>query len=86
MVTINKPIECTVSHNPKGVIRPRRVRYDDQGEDVTFNVDAILSVEQLSVDKQPRQIYRCRSLIHGAAKTYELMFLPVEARWYLYKA
>lgn len=86
MVTVNKPIECYAVHSPKGEIRPRRIRYDDQGEDVVFNVDTVLSVEAVTVDKQPRQVYRCRSLISGMAKTYELLFIPGQLRWYLYRA
>lgn len=86
MQTIMKPIDCTTRHGKKGSIRPMRIRYDDQGEQVVINVDKIVSFEELKTGKERKLVFRCRSVVGDVVRNYELMFDMVGLGWFLYRA
>ncbi len=84
MQAIMKPVDCTTRHGKKGSVRPVRIRYDDQGETVTINVDNIVSFNEVT-GKERKLIYLCLSIINGMIRQFELMYDINKTTWYLYR-
>jgi hypothetical protein len=83
---VSKEIECAVSFNKQGKPRPYKFRYVNEDElNVVVKVDKIIQQELQTYTGVKTWLYKCQSIINGAAKIYELKFEVERCRWFLYR-
>jgi hypothetical protein len=85
MKTVMRSIEMIASSNIKGIITPIRYRINDAGEAVVVKVDNILTRTEEKVAGVRSLIFRCRSMIDGVQKVFELKYEVDQCKWFLYR-
>ncbi len=86
MKILAKPIDTIVVFKEAKHPMPYRFRVTEgDGRTRDIIVDKILSIDERKTAGIRSYIYRCRSLVDGMEKDYELKYILDDAKWQLYK-
>lgn len=83
---VNAPIDVLNWIDKDGNIYPIMFKIQmDDGSYVTCKIDKINSIEKIKQAGQLIICFRCRRIIDYIAKIYELIYIPMECKWVLWK-
>ncbi len=64
-----------------GVIKPLKVRLQENGETIVLKIDKILSVEKMYTVGYTSYIYECNAIIFNNIKTFKIRFISDKNLW-----
>ncbi len=85
MKVLMKPVEMIAFFMEDGKPAPLRFRFKQDGGYITVKVGRAYSPEEEKIAGNRMYVYRCRSLINGIEKMYELKYELNTCKWYLFK-
>lgn len=86
MKVLMKPIEMIAWFTEQGIPHPVKYRttLDDKSK-VSIKVDKIITREEEKLAGNRMILFKCRSIINGFEKVYELKYEISTCKWFLYK-
>lgn len=85
MKLINKPCECVTLTSPEGMIRPLRIRIEENDEQQVIVIDRILKTEEIINGRDKTIKYYCEVIVNERKQIIELMYELKNTRWILYR-
>lgn len=78
-----KPLEMIATFKPNGYAEPYRFKLP--GTDIVVRVDRVDFSEEEKLAGNRMILYRCRSIIEGIEKIYEIKYEIGTMKWFLFK-
>lgn len=78
-----KPLDMIAAFNPEGKARPYRFKLP--GTETIVKIDRVDFSEEEKLAGNRMKVFRCRSIINGAEKIYELKYELNTCKWFLFK-
>ena len=86
MEIVSKPIDVVAVFNGQGIPRPYKFKCAERGcRTPEVKVDRIVFAEKQHIAGQNSFVYECSSVVGGIETRYQLKYVLVDARWFLYK-
>lgn len=85
MKVINKTCECITLTSPEGMIRPLRIRIEENDEQQVIVIDRILKTEDIMNGRDKTIKYFCEVVINERKQIIELLYNLKATKWILYR-
>lgn len=91
MATNKYPIECIATFEPKGGIRPNRIRFEDNEGVHVIKVDKVIDQDvkntfgTMNGNQNRAYTFNCQSIIDDMLVSYKLQYDQLSCKWHMLK-